>query len=289
MPAILVLGATGTVGSELVARLLQRGVSVRCASRSPGAAATSHHWPVHRVATVELDLERPATFAAAIEGADRAFLIARPGDERPEAVALPLIDAFRRGGVRHVVNLTALGVERADHAVGLRRVELYLEASGIAFTHLRPNFFMQLFSSPPLLEQIRTTRTLRVAAGDARLSFIDARDIAAVAAVALCETGHEGRAYSLTGPESIDHADVARQISAATGVEIRYVPLGESEARAMLSGAGFSAERIERLTRFYRLVRSGAAAPVTPDVPAVLGRPARSFAEFARDHAAVWV
>lgn len=288
--SVLVLGATGTVGGALVSELVARGESVRCASRDPGAVSLAGRFgPVDRVATVALDLERPSTFRPALEGADRCFLIARPGDEEPERLALPLIDEMRRGGVRRVVNLTALGADRPGHVTGLRKVELYLEGSGLAFTHLRPNFFMQLFSGPPLLEQIRARREIRVAAGDARISFIDARDIAAVAAVALCESGHEGKAYTLTGPESLDHTDVARHLSDASGIEIRYVPLGEEEARAMLGHAGFSHDRIERVIRFYRLVRSGAATATSPDVPGVLGRPARTFAGFARDHAAAWV
>ncbi len=282
---VLVIGATGTVGSRLVMELGWRGERVRGATRQPAAARRRSG---DAAELVEFDFERPETFAPALDGADRVFLIARPGDEQADRVAAPLIDEMKRQGMRHVVNLTAMGVEMLD-GMALRKVERHLEDSGIGFTHLRPNFFMQVFSGGPLLTDICSTGAIHVPAADAKISYIDARDIAAVAAAALTESGHLGKAYTLTGGETLDHHEVARAISEAAGKPVRYVPISEDTARTAIEGGGLSPERAERLIGFYRLVRQGFCAPVSPDVRTVLGRPPISFAQFARDNAACWM
>jgi uncharacterized protein YbjT (DUF2867 family) len=281
---ILVIGATGTVGGHLVAQLEQRGEEVRAATREPERAARRTGGPTRYV---PFDFERPETFAPALDGADRVFLMARPGDEQADRVAFPLIDEMKRQRIRHVVNLTAMGAEtREDFA--LRKVERYLEDSGLGFTHLRPNFFMQIFSGGPLLQDLQTTGALHIPAAEAKLSFVDARDIAAMAVAALTGPGHAGRAYTLTGPRALDHHEVARALSDAAARTLQYVPLGEEQARQLLAGSGLSSERIERLIGFYRLVRQGFCAPVSSDIETVLGRPPISFARFARDHASCW-
>ncbi len=288
---ILVLGATGTVGTHLVARLEARGIAVRAATRNPApdrtgsAPRTLPGTPTERVL---FDFERPETWPAALEGVDRVFLIARPGDDEADRCSVPLIDEMKRRGVRSVVNLTAMGADSEGLVPALRRIERHLEASGLGFTHLRPNFFMQIFCTGSLLVSIRDTGTISVPAAGAKLSFIDARDIAAVAEVALTDPAHAGKSYVLTGEAAIDHAQAAEQIQSAVGRPVRYVPIDESQASAMLARVGFAADRIERLMRFYRVVRSGACAAVSTSVADVLGKPAIGFAKFARDHAPLW-
>ncbi len=278
--SILVLGATGTVGGHLLRVLHARGVPTRAATRDPDA------WTGPGPA-VRFDLERPSTFAPALVGVDRVFLIARPGDDHPERLAAPFLAAAREAGVRHVVNLTAMGVE-GNEAFGLRKVERLLEASGIAWTHLRPNFFFQVLLAGPLADGIAARGVLALPAADARLSYLDARDVADAAAAALTGPGHAGRAYTLTGGEALDHATIAATLASVSGRPIRYVPLDEDAARAAVTASGLSAERAERLVGFYRVVRAGRCAPVSPDLPALLGRPPRTFAAFAAEHAAAW-
>ena len=219
---VLVMGATGTVGSGVVGELARRGVEVRAATRVPGGSAAR----ALGVPAVRFDLEEPDTWRPSLAGVGSVFLVARPGDDEPQRFAIPLIDEMRAAGVRRVVDLSAMGIETRED-LGLRKVERHLEASGLAFTHLRPNFFMQIFSSDPLLSGIRAAGVIAIPAADARLSFIDARDIAAVAATVLSSGGHEGRAYTLTGPEAVDHGTVARELSAAAGREIRYIAMDE--------------------------------------------------------------
>ncbi len=279
---ILVMGATGTVGGAVAAELAGGEARVRGATRDPararGTAVPVGEW-------VPFDLERPETFGSALAGVDRVFLVARPGDEDPLRVAAPLLSEMERRGIRRVVNLTALGVERRED-VALREVELEVERGGFEWTHLRPNWFMQVFIAGPLLAGLRRG-VLAVPAADARISYVDARDVAAVAAAALTEEGHEGAAYSLTGGESLDHTEVAARLSAA-GREIEYRALSEAEARSAVLAAGLDGRRAERLMGFYRLVREGHSAPVLPDVEEVLGRPPIPFDRFVRDHAECW-
>jgi uncharacterized protein YbjT (DUF2867 family) len=284
--SILVVGATGAVGAQLVAELRRRDETVRGASRDPESARRRSG--DGGVEWVRFDLEQPATFAAALDDVDRVFLIARPGDDEPERVALPLVEEMRRRGVKQVANLSAMGAgERADF--GLRKVELALEASGLLWTHLRPNWFMQVLSAGPLAAGLRATGALGMPAGPARISYVDVRDVAAVAATVLVAPGHEGRAYTLTGGESLDGDAVVHALSTACGRTLRYEPLDDEEAaRAALQSGGLGPARVERLIGFYRLVRAGACAPVSPDVAAVLGRPPIAFARFAADHADRW-
>jgi len=281
---ILVVGATGAVGSELVSQLRHKGERVRGATRKPADASRRFGSAVEYV---EFDLERPETYATALAGVKRVFLIARPGDDHSDRLAIPLLDEMKRQNVRHVVNLSAYGAETRDD-FALRKIEKHLEASGMAFTHLRPNWFMQVFASGPLLVGIRSSAAFAIPAADARISYIDVRDIAAVAAVSLTTKDHTDKAYTLTGPQPLNHDEIAHRISNAVGKAIRYVPISEENARKAILSAGLSSERTERLIGFYRLVRAGACDRVSPDVETVLGRLPIAFEQFAANYAHCW-
>ena len=284
MGDILVTGATGRVGGILTAELERRGHAVRAAVRHTGRRPATLS-PL--TTEVEFDFERPETFGPALEGVDRVFLIARPGDDSADEVAAPLVEEMRRRRIRHVVNLTAMGVEALPDTA-LRKIERAIEDSAIGFTHVRPNFFMQIFSAEPLLSGIRARGIIAVPAGDARLSFVDARDVALVAAAALTEPGHAGSAYTLTGGRALDHGEVADAISRASGNPVRYVPIDEESARRLILDSGMSAARADRLIGFYRHVRAGQCAPTSNDVERVLGRPPIPFDQFACDFATAW-
>ncbi len=281
--SVLVVGASGKVGSAVVSLLEQQGIAIRAASRTPQAKdskALNTQW-------VCLDLDRPESFDAALEGVTIVFLMARPGDEHPESTAIPLLAAMKRSGVKRVVNLTAMGCEmRSDF--GLRRVELALEGSGMDWTHLRPNFFMQILCYGPHFAQISRLRQIRLPAGDAAISFIDARDVAAVAAKCVVESGHDGQAYTLTGGEALTHSDITAAITMVANGPVTYLALTEVEARVEFANAGLPAENVDRLIGFYRIVRTGLAGAVSPDVQRLLGRTPRTFAEFVAEHPSAW-
>jgi uncharacterized protein YbjT (DUF2867 family) len=281
---MLVIGATGRVGSELVRLLRAKGVNVRAATRTPNQPRSKL---AASVEAVEFDFERPGTFVPALKEVDRVFLMARPGDNRSDKAAMPFIDAAKQEGIRHIVNLTAMGVEQ-DGNFMLRVLESYLEASGIPYTHLRPNWFMQNFDSGPMFADIRATGALHLPAASAKLSFIDLRDVAAVALAALTEPIHAGKANTLTGSAALDHFEAVRHISRVAGKTISYVPISEEAAKAGLAKSGIPEEYIRRWTAFFEKVRQGLCAPVTQDVENVLGRPAIPFARYAEDYAPAW-
>lgn len=279
---ILVLGATGAVGAEVRQRLMETGEAVVGASRRPADASArlGGRW-------VELDLERPETFAPALAGIGRVFLISRPGDEQADRVAAPLVDAMVRAEIEHVVDLSAMGAEKREE-FSTRRVERLLEGSGLPWTHLRPSFFFQVFTAGALHRGIVARGEIRLPAADARISYLDARDVAGAAVAALTTSGHAMNAYTLTGPEALDHTSIASEIERVSGRAVRYVAIDEDETRRNLALAGFPPAWIERLIGFYRLVRAGACAPVTDDLPRLLGRPPTTFARFADDARAAW-
>jgi uncharacterized protein YbjT (DUF2867 family) len=279
---ILVVGATGRVGGELLNLLVERRKRVRAATRDP-----SRYGFRASVETVGFDFDRPDTFAAALEGVQKVFLVARPGDNHSDRAAVPLIDEAKKRGVRLIVNLTAIGVER-DETFMLRILEKYIEASGLAYVHLRPNWFMQNFDSGPIFADIRATGAIHLPAADARVSFIDVRDIAAVACTALTDARHVGKSYTLTGAEALSHFEVAAKISVASGSTVSYVPISEGSAQAALAARGVPSDLIARWTEFFQKVRRGFCEPLSGDVEAVLGRPPILFDRYVKDYARSW-
>jgi len=281
---ILVIGATGRLGSELVKLLIRNGEPVRAATRNPETVSSRLQ---NTVDAIEFDYERPQTFSPALVGVEKVFLTVRPGDNHSDKAAMPLIDAAKKAKVQLIVDLTAMGVEQ-DETFMLRVLEKYIEASGISYTHLRPNWFMQNFNSGPMFADIKTTGALHLPAADAGISFIDVRDIAAVGFVALTQPDHLGRAYILTGKESLSHFQVVEKLSRVAGKEISYIPISEDIAREALGKGGIQTDLIERWTDFYRKVRQGLCAPISTDIESVLGRSPILFDQYANDYAASW-
>jgi uncharacterized protein YbjT (DUF2867 family) len=274
---ILVTTPSGKVGQELVAILKSQGVSLRLGAHSVEKARAA--FPGLEV--VKLDHHDPATHAAAVAGVDAVYL-ASPGDF-PSAPEKALVDAARRAGVKKVVKLAAMGIEHTDNP--LRQVEEHVRASGLAYTFLHPTWFMQNFTTSgagPI-----KAGTLAEPAGDAKTAFIDARDIAAVAARALTEPGHEGKTYTLTGADLLSRAEVVQVIGQALGRPVAYVPVTDEQFRAAVKGV-LTPSYTELLSHLYGIVRAGHTAVTTDTVQQVLGRPPISFARFVKDHLAVW-
>jgi uncharacterized protein YbjT (DUF2867 family) len=222
---------------------------------------------------------------AALEGVERALLLTPP---TPDTVSQQreFIVAAAGAGVRHVVKLSAVGAD-ADAPEGFGKwhgqSENLLKTSGLKWTMLRPNFFMQNLLGQA--RQIAATGGIYQPVGDARASFIDARDIAAVAARTLTEEGHGDQTYALTGPEALSYQDVAAKLSEATGRTISYVPVSPEQFRAGALGAGLPEWLVSALERLNELFASGAAAAVTDDVRRVGRKEPTTFDEFARDNA----
>ncbi len=274
MATHLVIGATGTTGSALARLLEADGHTVRRATSRTDAPG------------VHLDLRTGAGLDAALAGADGAFLMSPPSYTNVDELLLPVIDAAVRHGVRRIVLMTAMGVD-ADPTSPYMRVERHLEASGIAWNVIRPNWFMQNFHTY-WLHDIRTAGEIVLPTGDAAGSFIDARDIAAVAHVLLTTDTHANRAFDLTGGEALDHHAVAAILSEALGRPLRYRAVSAGEMRPRLLAAGLGDAYTAVLLELLEVFRLGYAARVTDAVERITGRAPRTLAEYARDHRAAY-
>ena len=277
---VLVIGGTGKTGRALVRLLAERGVPVRAASRHPGADTDG-------VRPVEFDWARPETYGAALEGAGGVYLIPPAGAVDPSAEVAPFLEAAVGAGVRRIVQLSAMGVE-ASEEIGLRKVERAVMGSGLEWTILRPNWFMQNFSESFFLPPILERGELLAPAGDAAVSFIDSRDIAAVAAAALTEEGHASAEYTLTGGHALTFGEVADAIGETAGREVRYLDVTPEEMRRVIVETGIPEDYVGMLLDLFEGIRAGWVAPVSDAVERVLGRSPISFAEYARDHADAW-
>jgi uncharacterized protein YbjT (DUF2867 family) len=279
---ILVTGATGTNGTEILKRLATGHVQVRAMVRNRERASAI---ALPHVEVVEGDFDRPATLLAALAGVERAFLLTN-SSERAESQQVAFIDAARQSGVAHVVKLSQFGADvnapgrfQRYHAV----VEAALQVSGLAYTILRPNLYMQgllNFRSP-----IATQNAFYVAAGDAKVSMVDVRDNADVGVAALTEPGHEGKIYELTGPQALTHAEMAEGLSKALGRQVAFIEIPPEAMRDALLGLGFPEWQADGLVEDYAHYRRGEAAAVTSGVRDAIGKAPRNFEEFARDYA----
>jgi uncharacterized protein YbjT (DUF2867 family) len=273
---ILVTGATGTIGSEVVGQLLAADERPRAFVRDPDKARQLLGERVERVVG---DLNRPETIEAALAGVDRLFLLTTQSSRQPDWERT-VIAAAARAGVAHVVKLS---VFRADERSPLqfarqhRQAERALERSGLAWTMVRPVFLMQN------LRAMVRGGAIYTAAGDGRVAMIDARDIAAVAVAALTTPGHEGKIYTLTGPEALTFDDVANTLSQRPGMQIRHVRVSVDDVRTALESAGVAAWFADDMARLHATLAAGYEDLVTDDVRAVTGRPARTLAQFVRD------
>jgi len=268
-------GATGTVGSALLTALADRDVTVRAAARSPPGEGPTDEW-------VAFDFERAETWGGALDGVDALFLLRPPQLSRVGPIRR-FVDAMARVGVARCVVLSVLGAER-NPLLPHRRIERHVAASGLDWTFLRPSFFTQ-----NLLEvhgEALERGEIAVPAGDGETSFVDARDVSCVAAVALTEPGHGGVAYDLTGPAALTYDEVAAVGSEVLGFPVDYTA---PSLPAFVAGS----LRADRPLAFslvmagiYTTARLGLAGRVTDDVEAVLGRPPRDVRTFFEDYQA---
>lgn len=277
----LVIGGTGTVGVLVARRLATLGHQVVVGTREPSRARE-----LPRGATaVAFHLQEPS--AAALAGVERAFCLVPRGVALSSGQELALLASLAAARVARVVLMTGLGVDRAVGSP-LHRLEGALRHSGLPHAIVRPNYLFQNFCSGVLWEGIVRRDEVAVAAGEARISFVDARDVAAVAAAALLDDREPHQALDLTGPAAVSHEEIAAAIGRAAGRTIRHRPLTEDQARVELAAAGLGSQAIEARLGFLALARRGWFAPVRPDVERVLGQAPRSLEAFAADHAATW-
>ncbi|ONI81209.1 ergot alkaloid biosynthesis protein [Actinosynnema sp. ALI-1.44] len=275
MTGVLVTGGTGKTGSALVKLLRDNDVPVRVASRNPAPGAVRFDWT------------DPATHSAALRGVDRVYLVPPLVNVDPMPLVEPFLAEAERLGVRRVVLLGSALV--LPDTPGPLELAARVRAQP-GWVELRPSGFMQNFLSPhPIGTRIRRDGEIRTSAGDGRLGWIDARDIAAAACALLTDQGHDASEYLLTGPKALSYPDAAAIISAASGRPVRVVQISvEEQAAGYEEATGMPADFAIALAAIENGIREGREEQVSTAVLDLTGRPPRTFAEFAEEHAAEW-
>jgi uncharacterized protein YbjT (DUF2867 family) len=277
---ILITGATGNIGTELTKQLAALGVPFRALTRAPKDIPGGE--------TVVGDLHDKAHLVKVLQGVQKAFLLTNSSEEA-EQLQLNFVEAAKEAGVQHIVKLSQFAADKNSPVRFLRyhaKVEEKIIRSGMAYTFLRPNLFMQGLLG--FAELIKQQHQFFAPISDTPVSLVDTRDIAAVAATALTQEGHENKIYDLTGPVAITHQEIAQYLTAATGQEIRFVAVPAAVMRPGLIQVGFPAWQADGLLEDYAHYERGEATVVSTDIQDITGMPARDFAGFARDYARVF-
>ncbi len=284
---ILVTGATGTVGSEVVKQLSAQGASVRACCHTLSKADKIRGPGVE---IVEVDYDKPETVEAAFPGVERLFLLT-PVVENPMGITVQLVAEAKKVGVQRIVRLSSPGVGLGADAEAripsirwFRQADEMVEESGIPYTFVRPSGFMQNFSNF-YGQTIKAQNAIYTGAGEGKVGFVDARDIAAVAVEALTGDGHEGKIYPTTGPEALSHDQVAEILSEVLGRKISHVNMSEEDTRKGLEEAAAPDWMINGSIEADKFTREGLSSAVSPTVEEVTGKKPRSFEQFARDYA----
>ena len=282
---ILIVGATGLVGSATLGQLTARGVPVRALVRGAEKAATLAGPGVE---TMVGDLEQPGSLDAALDGVTRALLIS-PLHPRQVEWQGNFVEAARRVGAVHVVKLSGLGTAPDSPLRSGRwhaQTERHIAEAGLPWTYLRPPFFMQnlLRSATAIAAQ----GVLVAAMQAGKIAMVDARDVAAVAVAALTLDGHVGKTYTITGPEALSFQEVAQKLAAATGRPVTYQDVPPATMRQEMVASSLPAWLVEVRMEFATALRDSYAAAVTDTVQAVTEQPARTFDAFAHEHAALF-
>lgn len=283
---ILVTGAGGTVGSELVRQLEKAGAKFRAAFHTEAKAKAAREKGVDAVL---IDYQKPETLRAALEGVDKLFLLSNGGQIQFD-METNAVKAAKESGLKHVVKLSVFGAEEEEFLFAKkihRPIEKAIQKSGLAWTFLRPNGFMQNmanFNGPT----IKSQGAFYSSVGEARMSHVDVRDVAAVGVKALTEPGHESKAYTLTGPEGLSYPQMAEKLSKATGRKINYVNLAPDQLKQGLLGAGVPDAYADLLLDLERYYLAEKASAVTRDVRKVTGRDPIKFDQYAKDNASAF-
>jgi uncharacterized protein YbjT (DUF2867 family) len=278
---ILITGASGTIGRQLVSQLRDAGASV--------IAGSSSGKIIEGVATRHADLADKASLSKAFSGVDTLFLLL-PLQSNMVDLARNAVEAAKAAGVTHIVRSSGAGADAASPFAIARvqgEIDKLVADSGIDYTITKPANFMQNFLT--FYAGMVKGGTLYLPQGDAEVSFIDTRDIAAANAVILQNPAqHAGKTYTLTGAAALSNADAMASIGAARGEPVKYVAVTDEQGMAALRGMGMDEWLVDIMMSLHNVIAAGYAAGVSPDVEQLLGRAPISFRRFVADHVSAW-
>ncbi len=278
---IFVSGATGTTGGATVQALLARSAQVIAGVRSPEKAGAL---TAQGVTVKPFDLEDAGGMAQAMRGADALYLVT-PVSSRTEALTRAMVEAAAIAGVAHIVKLSGLDVDKGDFAFARWHLaaEQVIRDSGLSWTFVRPNAFMQNFYGAA--QTIKSQGVYYNTYGAAKTSLVDARDIGEVAATALLSDKHRGKIYSLTGPRGVDKDEVTTLLSQAAGKPVTCVDVGGAPLTQAFVGFGMPQAEAAATAELMGHMATGAAGYVSPDVETVLGRQPRDLKDWVQENA----
>lgn len=274
---ILITGASGNVGREVLKQTAQTGAKIRAAYQDVSKAMAASG-----VEVVMVDFTKPETLGAALQGVDRVFLVGPPTAQLT-SLERQAVDVIKHSNVQQLVKLSAMGGGDATFLRQHAESEDYIISAGVPYTFLRPNGFMQNLVNYSA-GTINAQNAFYGCEGDGKVSQIDIRDIAAVAAKVLTEDGHVGKAYTLTGPESLSNTQIAEMLSELLERIISFHNLPPEQLKQALLSAGVPEWNADALIDLQRFYREGKASTTTQDVERLLGRKPISYKQFLRDY-----
>ena len=279
---VLVTGATGNTGSAVLQQLRERGAHVRAMVR---AASDMSRLSEPSVETVVGDFDDVESIDAALKGVARAYLVT-PSGPNAESQQKRFAERAAAAGVQRIVKLSQFAADEASPVRFLRyhaAVEGRIRELGLPFTFLRPNLYLQGLLA--FQQMIANEGRFMAPIGDACVSAVDVRDIASVAAIALTQGGHEGKTYTITGPQAVTHGEIATAIGGAIGRSVTFIDVPPAAFSAALLSARMPAWQVDGLIEDYAHYARGEAAAVSSTVREVTGRDPRDLTAFARDYA----
>ena len=281
---ICVTGAGGTVGSEIIKQLEAAKAPFRAAYFSKEKAEATR---ARGIDAVIIDYDRPESRGAAFQGCNKLFLLG-PNELNQTQLELNAVAAAKAVGVRHIVKLSVMRADEEAYQIAKvhRPVEKAIESSGIAWTFLCPNSFMQNVVTY-MGKTIKAEGAFYSVSGQAKIGHVDVRDIAAVAVKALTEPNHEGKTYTLSGPEALTYDDLANELSKVLGRSISHINLSPSDYKKGMLAEGMPEEMADRMLDLEGYFREDQASRITNDIREVTGREPRRFPQYARDCASL--
>ncbi|MGE0632968.1 MAG: NmrA family NAD(P)-binding protein [Pseudobdellovibrionaceae bacterium] len=277
--SVLIVGASGTVGSNLVQILKAQGHQITATTSKEASQKQDGVWQVR------VNLATGEGLKNAFDGIQRVFILSPAGYADQYAMMSPLIQEAKRRGVEKVVLMTAMGANAVDTAP-MRRAEIELEKSGLNYNIIRPNWFLQNFNSFWLHGVLQGQ--LALPAGNAKTSFVDTRDVSEVVAKLLIEDKFNNQDLDLTGAESVTHEEVADMISSVTGKKVVYSDLDPAILKKTLLSFGLKEDYVDFMLLIFGFLKEGYNARLTDSVEKVLGRKPRTLREYTIDYKNSW-